>query len=382
MGSKKISAGNYFESTLMTTECSFGDYLNFADRFIKNFEPLPYSKKSVLKQINALIKQYKRVAGVINNEKAEKILLAKDLEKVCHTLQNVRIPRPEQDLKKSYVKLKELCKKQGLTNKFPKCFIVDSFPRPYHKMNWICAFFEKDEEDDHIIPGIYLRKDRIMYAYSITKNLCHEIIHIIINQYTKKDNTIARGLEDGICDFYGSVYLFGLLHGFEKARIINYYSKFCYHVKADLVDYYRESLCLACLLYKHIGLTGMKELIKKGRNQIREAEKLCLQGKYDKIKVKRGGWNKELDKIADYYLSIQHSFCVSPIAYYIIALIKPKMKIKDLIKNNNLDKKSTMKVLKELQNKFFLITVNKGKICYDTTKNYLEVGAMRYANKV
>ncbi|MBW3005996.1 hypothetical protein KY344_04375 [Candidatus Woesearchaeota archaeon] len=378
-----VNGGSYFQSALMITRCDFCDYVFFRNRFVKFFEPLPYSKKAVLKKINSLIKDYKNNKGVVDNEKAQRILLSRDLEKIRDTLKNVNIPKPMDDLKTNYAKLKKICKKLGLTDNFPEYFIVDTFPKPYHKMNWLCAFFDKDEEeeeDDDITPGIYLRKDKIMQSFAITKNLCHELIHIIINQYTKKDNTISRGLEEGICDFVGSIYLFGLIEGFDKAKNINYHSKFSYYKTQELLDLYREALVQACLLYKNIGIKGMINLIKKGRNHIREAEKLCLQGKYNKIKIKKGGWTPELDRIADYFISVQHSLRISPMAYHVAGLLKKKMKVNDLIKQHSLDRKATLKALRELQKGFFLITVNKGKVCYDTTKNYLEVGAVKYAN--
>ncbi|MBD3227091.1 MAG: hypothetical protein GF329_02800, partial [Candidatus Lokiarchaeota archaeon] len=87
-----VNGSSLFQSALMITECKFCDYVFFRNRFVKFFEPLPYSKKAVLKKINTLIKQYKSVKGVIDNEKAQKILLAKDLERIRDTLENVSIP--------------------------------------------------------------------------------------------------------------------------------------------------------------------------------------------------------------------------------------------------------------------------------------------------
>lgn len=370
---------NYLLPATFLTKCSFSSFLNFKDYF-SDFKQLPYDKKIVIKKLDEILSNnnYKE----INQETAKQILLNRDLEKIKNSLQKYEIPEPISLLKTHYEELKKIVENYGLKNNFPPYYIVDNFPEPFHNMSWSCAFFEGEEKEIYgIEPGIYLKKDFIE-AFSVSKNFIHEAMHIIIGNYSKEADRkgISRGLEDGICDVFGSLFLMSELTNINIAKNIMVYTKYSGSRENELTKLYRDNVRMALLLYKNFGLDGMVSLIKSGRGKIKEVEELCLEGKYSEIDLKKGNWNKEFDNLSDYFLSMQRSLVVSPLAYYLAENLKEKDSLEDIISKNNLNKDEALKAFKELQERLFLIAINKGIIEYDSSKRYLNVGALRYEN--
>lgn len=373
----KTTGLNYLLPGVFLTKCNFSSYTNFKKRFRDEFSRLPFDREQVIKKITEIIDDYSRKEPV-TKEKAERLLIAEDLKKVKNTLMEADIPNPEAMLKEHYEKIKEIIKKYNIINKFPDYYIVDSFPKPFENMEWICSFFEDEEKEIYgIEPGIYFKKE-YLECYSASKNLLHELTHIAVSQNSseKDKKAIARGLEDGICDVFGSLFLFSELTNPELAKNIMEYTRFGFN-DSQLSAVYRDNVRMAFLLYKKYGINGLVDIIKSGRGNLKEIEKSCLVGNYS-FDIKDGNWNNEFDKLADYFLGFQRNLVVSPLAYYSALRLKEKDSIEDFIRNNNLDI-SAKEALNELQEKVFLIALNNGKIEYDASKLYLN-GALRYEN--
>lgn len=363
---------NYLLPGIFLTECNFANYVKFKKKLQEHFSHLPFEKEEVIAKINELIKVKD---GKINQNKAEELLFAEELKKIKRSLKEADIPDPELLLKEHYEKIKDLMRRYDLIKKFPSYYIVDNFPKPFDSMSWICMFLDEEEKDVYNMePGIYFKKE-YLDVYSSSKNLLHELVHIAVSQNTKTPG-IARGLEDGICDVLGSLFLFSELTNINLSKNIMKYTKFDYK-DMTMGPLYLDNIRMALLLYKKYGLDGLVELVKSGRDKIRETEESCLEGKYN-FTLKRGNWKKEFDELADYFLGFQKNLVVSPLAYYTANILKEKQDVEDLISNNNLDQ-SAGEALKELQERVFLISLNNEKIEYDASKIYLK-GALRYEN--
>jgi hypothetical protein len=248
-------------------------------------------------------------------------------------------------------------------------------------MFWDAAFFEETERDAFgIIPGIYLRKDKISPFYT-SYRMAHEFVHVIAGRLGVNVPTgLARGLEDGICDLVGSLFLGSHVLGSDLCLNLAIYDRNGFWPEKQFWELYRENLQQAFICYKHVGLNGIVDTIKRGRKGIKEAEKLCLAGRYGEISSVKGYWISGLDEICDFLIGMPRSLVVSPLARYIAELVKPDSDIEQLITDNNLLETDAKGALQELQERVYLIVVtpDRKKVQYDDSKLYIDTGALRY----
>ncbi|MFH1331742.1 MAG: hypothetical protein ABIH63_00465 [archaeon] len=373
---------NYFLAATYLSECSFSNYTHFLNRFSKEFDGLVNSKE-VQKKLNSLISKLSKNNGKIGQVKAQNLLYVQDLIKIKENLEQLDFKSDVQKLiDDDYKKIKDLVIKNKLSKKFPEYFIVENFPTPFENMEWTAAFFEEPEEKLYgIKKGVYLKR-KYVKPFLSSFILAHELVHILIgyNSPGKYKGGISRGLEDGICDLYGSMYLISRIMDPKIAKNIMLYSYYSYNKEQRFSDLYMENLRQAMVIYKHYGLQGITDLIRNGRKKILEIERLCLQGKYDQMQLKKGQWDRTLDELVNSLIAKPKNLVVSPLAYYLTGFNLANKDVDVIIKSLNLDKEEAQKSLKELQEKVFLLIVNKGRIDADSSKLYLETGALRYEN--
>src|SRR3989338_6287395 len=181
-------------------------------------------------------------------------------------------------------------------------------------MNWSAAHFMGLEEKYDIKDGVYL-SEKNFYEYEASVHLIHELIHIVVLNNTKEDGqTDSRGFEEGVCDVLGVLYFGSKILGKDLAKNLLLYSKFNYNKKPKLADQYRENIRTALVFYKHFGINGLKELVRKGRTEIKKAEELMLANRLDKIKLSKCEWTKDMNDLSDELLMKQRYLVVSPLA--------------------------------------------------------------------
>lgn len=352
----------------------------YVDEFVDTvYKYLPKSKssKNLASTLHKIVKELSIYESLIDQSVALKLMVSKDLLDVIKTLERVTIKDPVLELRDAFKEYKKLLSSHDVQLDIP-LFFVDLFPEPYSKFDFIAMNIDYDDERKYGAKrGIYLKKDSLEPLLSMFL-LAHEIIHACIS--SKPTGQLARGLEDGICDlvaFYLSKKI--IPTDIVTNIIINLHSEY---QKTQLFRIYSESLRQAILIYKIYGMNGIMELItkasKKGRNYVKEIENMCVKGYYEEIGLEKGGWDKDMDRFADYFLSYPFSMIVSPLACYIAELITKYDPIRDFLTKNKIKVKEGMKAVKELSERVYLITIYEGKVMADETKLYTREGLLKY----
>src|SRR3989338_10293109 len=139
---------------------------------------------------------------------------------------------------------------------------------------------------------------------------------------------------------------------------------------------------MALVLYNLVGMEGLFDLIRKGRNEIRKVEELILSNNFNKIKLKKGLFTEEMNEISSELLVKPRYLIVSPLAYLIAEKVKANSNLNKIIDELNLEPKQAKKALKELQERVFMVTSDKGVVISDSSKLYLRTNTLKYEIKI
>jgi len=375
----KFSGYQYILFGAYTSKTNFSSIADFRKEVAEKFKKIPFERKAVQNMIKEMIES-QPIKDEIGQSEARQILLAQDLKRIINSINNYKISNHRKMLEEHFKLIRKNLEKFSLESE-AEMFIVNNFPTPFDTMEWDAAFFEETEKEAfNISPGIYIKEDKIIPYFS-TYRLSHELIHTIIGSSGENVLTgLARGFEDGICDVFGSLYLFSGVGGYKMAESTIIQDRFGYWPNRQFPELYRENLIQGLLFYKEFGLDGIVELIRRGRKFIKEVETKIINGDINIKNMKGGYWDENLTKVSNKLLMYPKSLVCSPLARYIAGLIKPGINITKMIKDNNLNLKDTKNAIKELQERLFLIVLNKNKneIEYDDTKLYVNSGALRY----
>jgi len=367
---------------LLLSDHNMADYNKFLKRFYK-FKSLPYQKREVLKKIKETYEQYANYKGKISQSKANKLLLAEDLQKIYKKIRERTLTK---NMEGFLIKVWEFYKKlfssydliTDTESELLRVYIKKRFPKPFENMSWSAAFFEEKEKKLYgIQPGICFL---VKHLNPVMSPIClaHEMTHAAISLNTKnKDVRKSLWLEEGVCETF-SLFLASRIFKKELIKNIIKYRYFGWKSKHGMGDVYEESFKRVSLLYKYYGLEGLCELIRGGREKILEVEKRL--NSYRKLPLPIGHWDKKVDELTDFVIVGKSSLVVSPLAFYISRNIKVGDTLKSLVNTCNLNKKETENALKELQFNTGTIVYNNGKVMLDSTKIYLKTKMLKYKN--
>lgn len=359
---KMMNSISYLEGAIYKTRCGFARESAFINKIKKDFVGIDPSKKAILEKINELIKRFEKIDGNIGQTEALNLLIANDLKNIKKTIENSEIIDPEREIKENYHTLLKLMREEGIEIEAVKIFVVDKFPKPFDNMPWSVFYADKADEKEYGIPfGLYFRRGDLVPYYSSYLLACM-LTHVAIG--TKNPYLLGRGLEDGICDLFGSIYLGSKILGNDLIKNLVVYTRLGHGINQfweSNLDYFRQ----ATYIYNRFGLEGIVELIKEGRMKIKEVEKYCLSGRFDKIELSSGQWVDELTEIVNYAsLAYGRNLVVSPLAKYIANKLKVGDNIEKVIKDLDIKKEGGESAIKELQDRIFLILVNNQKVDY------------------
>jgi hypothetical protein len=368
-----LTAGTYFN------RCSFSRLADFRSAVGHYFENLAFERETVEREIDELLEQFSNV-DTIGQTEATMLLVAREMKAIKDRLSNVPIERPVERLQHDFAKLTEQLAHLGLGEEEVRLFIVDNFPRPFERMPWDAGFFEETERVSFgIEPGVYVKRSSILPFYS-TYRVAHEMLHVVMGRLGANVKTgLARGLEEGLCDLVGSIFLGSEIFGWEICRNLVIYDRVGFWPDRQFLELYHETLRQALMIYKEYGLDGAVEIFRRGRVFCKDIERRVLTGDLD-LNIASGRWSREVNEIANLVLSMPRSLVVSPLAWYMSEFLKPGMSITELLKDHNLKDEEARKALRELQERVFLIVVgwDRDTVQYDDTKLYLDTKTLRY----
>lgn len=258
-----------------------------------------------------------------------------------------------------------------------RVFIVETLPTPYENLDaWVLACDMYDEKVFGIPSGVYLRADKVTAYYSRAV-IAHEMIHLLIG--VQPQDYLARGLEEGIADFFQLVLAQETIGTNQACNIL--LNSRIEEPQEQLWRNYSEAL-RQVLIYLEYGLDGMVALLgtaqKEGREAIKRVEAACLKGDYDSLNLPRGSWDRDLQRFARLLIGYPSSLVVSPLAYCLARSLRLGMSEQQAVTSLGVTPEEGMAALKELQERCYLILVREGSIVSDETKMLLERGVLRY----
>ena len=372
-----LTAYNLLCGAIHASSGQFSDYWDFAELIDQRYGDLPYDKDIVREYVLKDIKHRLGKKGLIDQHLALEHLVARDLAKALDKLETLPdLNDPEEQLKRTCLKTADILKELGLKFSCPKLFIVDKFPSPYHKMDWVALAADKSDQEQHGIKvGIYFLESELAPYYS-QLTLAHELIHAIIGE--SDPYLLGRGLEEGIADLLGTLYIGSQLYSPRIAGNIFLHTRLgnkLPQVNRLYFDYTRQ----AFLVYLHFGLKGLVHLIQGGRKLIKEVEEKCLSGKIDTLSLPAGHWNSQLTKLGeDLLLGFVPDLVVSPLAAYIAEFARASKTIEDIATKANVDPKSVKEAIEEIQKRTFTLLVDRGKVIHSDLSFITKSGSLRY----
>jgi hypothetical protein len=257
--------------------------------------------------------------------------------------------------------------------------LVDDFPGPYAgSEGWAMNLDVSDKRAYGVDVGVYVRRELLMPVYTDFL-LCHELVHAICGR--RDSEYLARGLEDGLGDVFGGLILApNVLSSNDCHRMLM--SSRALFPQSQFWMIYSDNLHLALMLHDLVGIQGIEDALKsanrQGRGAIKLLERQLLTLAGSDLARDGARYSTEVQRFTRVYRSMPRSLVVSPLAYYLAEHLRLGMTTPALFNDLAIDKEEGQHALRELQERVFLVFVDKGEIWADETKVNLENHCLRY----
>jgi hypothetical protein len=322
-------------------------------------ENIPYDRNLLIPVLDEIVEEFTTLQGKIDNDGAKKLLVADDImaAKSCLKDENIYArllseANVESSLQSCLSEALAIFHEHGLQITEPRLNIVDQFPEPYNQAGYSAIATDEGDWSQHgIEPGLYFVRDGLRPIYSKFL-LVHELIHIALG--AKSPMSLGRGLEEGLAEIVGSMFMSCQILGQESTKNLFIYNRLSYgfnHFWELYLDYTRQ----AAYLYHKFGMNGLIELINRGREFIKKTEVLCLAGRFSEISLPEGGWIKEVTDIVDFLcLTYGRNLSITPLAYYLARYIAPGKTTVEILTEANVSMEPGRVAIEELQNEVFI----------------------------
>lgn len=343
-------------------------------------EEIDFNKKAIVERIDEFIDATNKI-NEIGKREAEMICLAKDLSKVRANILKLPFENNIQNLERFINKSLKIVKEETGIDLEVKYFIVNDFPPPFERKPFsIMVFDSADQKKYDIEPGIYFREDAVL-PYRSAMGALHEIIHLIIS--LKEPSRLARGLEDGICDYLGPLYIGSKI--IDTELCLNYIKNRRLSSRVSKISLrYQKNLQQASVLYLLGGFNSLWFLAKNGRKMIENVEKYLLKGEIEilqNILPKRDKTlaDSKIDKFSYTTLVFENTLSVSPLALLIAERLEEKDKLNHFKESLKFDKTDFENAILELTNADTYLMIRKGdEITCNKAKIYIEANMLRW----
>lgn len=374
---------NYLKGALLYTG---GRFCNL-DKFVSTVSNLTddcevNGQSDFLKAINSAIEN---IESRVNNRKvgpaeATLLLVADDLRNLTSSFtQFDQLVDPESTLSYYHNLFLEIYAQIGIHLREVPYYVVDQYPKPYSHLGGAALCPDKSDEIKYgIIPGVYFRRDKLVPIQS-TLTLAHELIHFAIGR--KDYNLLARGLEEGLCEFLGITYCG--LKTFGPAPPQNYmiYRRLKYTAHNQRFKLYMDYFRVATLLYFTRGINGLTSLVNQGRAAVKNIEVSLANGEFNQIDFSPSRIEviDDVSKLALYIsLAFPEHEVVSPLSYWIAQRIADMNTIEEVISQLNLDVEAGRDAINHLESRIFALLLDSNKIEYSDVPTLLRSRTFRY----
>jgi hypothetical protein len=343
-----------------------------------HFETLPCDPSAVISAIDNLGHPSQQYSDRLTQRRSLHLLVLEDLHRIREVIETesfqgaLRNELPfENNFAVNTEKASAFLGDLGLYLKKPKLFVVEDLPPPYHRANYKAAALDRSDLTLHgIDPGIYFVRRYLVPFYS-TSLLFHELIHPIAAE--PDSLPMGRGLEEGLAEVLGSMYLTMKVLGRNVATdiFISHRLRFGYEQFWEIyLDFTRQ----AVYLYKRFGLVGLAAILQGGRKKIKEVELLLQGGLLEEIDLPSGHWDDDLTRIVDLSFTFARNLVVSPLACVLFPSVAPGRSVADILVENDVEYVDGNAALLELQNRAVLAVVS------DSTSTISSSDAFAYRN--
>lgn len=379
-----MDASNLITGAIHAVSGRFSYYWDLAEWLQNHYRDIPYQLDVVRRRLNEDIRQMTRPRDSWDRNAALEYLIASDLKRAAGT-EFDKLPTNDKAfhdrIKAKYDESMKILGRLGFKFPMPKIFIVKQFPEPYHKMDWVALVSdEADLKKYGIRPAIYLLESELSPYYT-ELTLAHELVHVAIaNGHSQVDHLHGRGLEEGIAEIIGTLYIGEKLYSPEIARNVFIHSRLSNGL-SQANTLYLDYTRLAFLFYRRFGLRGMTQLMREGREKIKKVEALCLsEGVGAKaLQFKRGKWDKKLSNLLDSLLlgSIPN-LVVSPLAAYVSLFVFCGRTVEEIATAARVDVNSTKEALEEIQDRTSIILLDNDRVDFSDLQFIEQSKALRY----
>ncbi len=359
---------------------AFANLESFVERVAGELQldRLPFDVGPALERLDPLINSYTSCSPPLTRRQVTRLVLAEDLRRIRDALKSGGPSSdldPNTQLQEFLPKYIDLLANLGLHADGPQLYVVDRLPFPYTEMPWEALCFDAADASTHgSPPGLYFLSSKLEPWYSAYV-LAHELIHVIVGRVNP--HLLARGLEEGICELLGVMYLSREVLGTNLTR--NIYRLTILGSATDTfwelyLDYTRQ----AFFLYRRFGLAGLVSLLLAGRDAIKEMERRLAVAP-DEVTLPSGNWDAATSSLCDELLltRIRH-LIVSPLAWYAAQRVAPGDSIQSLAAKCSIPTALAEEALAELQDKIFSVVTADGRVEYSDAAWLVEAGELRY----
>jgi hypothetical protein len=277
-----FSARQYFQAGLYHVGGRFGSFGPFLNLVCSPLERAPFEVGPVLEHIENCLQPEFVSAGSTAEDRALRQLVQNDLKPLNRIFRDpaivASIDAEENVIERMHESIQEGRKHLealGLSFSVPDLHIVEQYPAPYTDRGGFAFNMDAGDRDTYgIKPGLYFQKSLLRPYYSKYIAL-HEIIHTVLGE--KSPYLLARGLEEGIAEVLGSVYLTQKVMGDDLCRNLFIFNRLSVDDN-PLHDLYLDYARQAFALYQLVGLKGLAAIVAKGREEVKRWETLLWIG--------------------------------------------------------------------------------------------------------
>ena len=292
---------------------------------------------------------------------------AADLTGVAAVLRDSTIPLPESEeeiedsLRHAATAAQRLLRPHGFFFDSSSLHIVDSLPSPYDRNGASAVSIDlADHMAYGIDPGVYMLRKAIRPFYSQALYL-HELIHTILGE--QDPDRVAHGLEEGLADLIGAIWLAGQILGpqltyniFVLNRLSSHYTPFWEH--------YLDTARRLCLLYVYGGQERLLSLLRSGRAGLYAGEAhLPLELGSDIQAPIADDPNPRIIRLAiDLLIAYPRSFVVSPEAFLFASNARSGLATREISAASGLSADEGEQAASELRNTLGALFMRKDNI--------------------
>ncbi len=345
---KEVDGIDYLEGLVYQAGIQCTNIDHFLEFLRPHFDGVPFDRDSVMARIDEIIRTADR-------KDPKWYCVVKDLENIRRNAKE-NVLHPIDAVKSRFNTFVEIIRREFPGFQPPDLKIVDSFPKPYDKMDWIAmAPDQEDQEKYGIEPGIYIKKTVItpIYAEYI---LAHELTHKIVEMYDT--HGFGFGIEEGIAELYAMYLLTRVYSPKTAANVVILDKK--YGKRKRLSALYEFFTVLAYTqIYLPSGMDGIRAAIRLGRKGLKDLDTAILKG--ERTDFPSGNWDKKLEKAMRRYMATPNDLYVTAKTRYVADKAEVGDTIEMIAKKTGLSEDEIHEAISELT-RLTLITVKDGKV--------------------